>query len=153
AATDGVHSRQVRRRAADRVVDAVEMILRIALYRGTPCHFLAEHYFAVHHRRALAIASAQVKPDAATLHIPPSRPRRLASLGRRPVGPRSKAHPAPINPPSNEIEIKSARPPGRIAPAEIASDPRIARDGPPVPAPLPQQKLEQPLDILFGALF
>ena len=81
AAPDGVDARQVRRRALQRIVDAVEVILGIGLAAGVPGHFLAEDHFAVDDGRGLAVARAQIEADAAAFEMPAERGDGFALLG------------------------------------------------------------------------
>src|SRR5262249_49982566 len=68
---DGVDMRQVFGGAPDRVVDAVEMVLRVGVRLRLPNDFAGEDFLAVDHRRRFAVASPRVKPDAVTLQVPP----------------------------------------------------------------------------------
>ncbi len=77
AAADGVHPRQMLRRAAQGFPDSVAMILWIALEIRIPPDLLREDDFAIHQRRAFPVASPEIKPDPAAVEIAPERDRRL----------------------------------------------------------------------------
>src|SRR5882724_2873485 len=55
---------------ADRVVDAVEVILRVALQLGLPNHLARKYFFAVDHGCDFAITAARVETNAAALQVP-----------------------------------------------------------------------------------
>jgi hypothetical protein len=69
AAADGVDARQVGGGAPQRIVDAVEVILRIGLRAGVPGHLIAEDHLAIGDGGALAVAGAQVEADAAAIQV------------------------------------------------------------------------------------
>src|ERR1019366_7387233 len=62
-------ARQVGGGAPQGIVDAVVVILRIALHGGVPGHLVAENDFAFDDGGALAVAGAQVEADAAAIQV------------------------------------------------------------------------------------
>ena len=86
AAADGIDARQVRGGAPQRIVDAVEVVLRVGLRARAPRHLVAEDDFAVDHGGALAVAGAEVEADAAALQMAAQRRGGFALLGRVVVG-------------------------------------------------------------------
>ena len=72
--------------AAQGIVNAVEVVLRIGLYARVPAHFFAEDHFAVDDGGAFAIARAQVETDAAAVQVAAQRRGSLAFHGRVFVG-------------------------------------------------------------------
>ena len=101
AAADGIHARQVRGGPPQRIVDAVEMILRIGLRAGVPRHLVAEDHLAIGHGGALAVARAQVEADAEAIQVPAQRrgglpflrARRRRRRSRSPWAARRRARP------------------------------------------------------------
>jgi hypothetical protein len=69
AAADGVHARQMGGGAAQRIVDAVEVVLRVGLRARVPATSSLKTTFAVDHGGALAVARAQVEADAAAVQV------------------------------------------------------------------------------------
>ena len=70
---------------AQRLLDAAQVVLGIALRVGIPLHLLAPHHLAVDHRRRLAVAAPQVEADAAAVEVPAQRGG-AGALGRQLAG-------------------------------------------------------------------
>ena len=68
-ATDGIDPRQVRCGAFQRVMDALDVIVRIALEIRIPSDFFGEDHLAVDQRGAFAVGTAEVEADAAAIEI------------------------------------------------------------------------------------
>ena len=66
---DGIDARQVGGGALQGIVDAVVVILRVALYGRVPGDFIAEDDFAIDDGGALAVAGAEVEADAAAIQM------------------------------------------------------------------------------------
>ena len=64
----------MRGRFPQRIHDAIEMILRVGLHGRRPRDLIAENYLPIDYRRRLAVAGAQVKPDAASFEMPAQGP-------------------------------------------------------------------------------
>ncbi len=148
AAADGIHPRQMRGRAPQRIVDAVEVVLRVGLRAGIPRHFLAEDHLAIRHRRALAVAGAQVEADPVAVQVPAQR-RGGFPLRRRGVeAALRERHRPPVDALAHELEIEGAGAFRRIHGAQIFAPVRgVPGDGDATAALLPQQKFQQPLDV------
>src|SRR5262249_23029144 len=66
ADADGVDAGHVLGGATDRIIDAVEVVLRIAIDLRLPHDFAGENLFAVNDRSRFSIAASGVESDAAT---------------------------------------------------------------------------------------
>ena len=113
AAADGIDARQVRGGALQRIVDAVEVILRVALYRGVPGDLVAEDHLAVDDRGALAVAGAEVEADAAAFQMAAEGRGGFALLGAGVVGRALDGHGAAVDALAHEVDSRRrARPSG-----------------------------------------
>ena len=145
AAADRVDPRQVRSGAADRVVDALEVVGRVLLEVRIPLHLVREHHLAVDDGRRLAVAAAEVEADPAALQVPSERPLRLLRArqrARRPDLDRRAEHA-----PAEEVAVEGARALRGVERPERASDGRGAAHEDRRAALLPQQELDQALDV------
>ena len=70
AAADRVDAREVLGGAAERVHDPAPVVVGVGLVVGVPLRLLAPDDAAVDERRHLAVAAAEVEPDAAPLEVP-----------------------------------------------------------------------------------
>ena len=68
-AADGIHPRKVRGGAFQRIVDALDVIVRIALEIRIPDDFLGKHHLAIDQRGAFSIGPAEIEADAAAFEI------------------------------------------------------------------------------------
>src|ERR1017187_2675010 len=68
-AANGIDARQVGGGAVQGIVDAVVVILRVALHGGVPGDLVAEDDLAIDDGGALAVAGAQVEADAAAIQV------------------------------------------------------------------------------------
>ena len=71
----------------------------------------------------------------------------FAFLGAGIVGHAIESHRAAVDALAHEAIVEGARAVGRVDAAEVLGDARFARDGDAIAALLPQQVLEQPLDV------
>src|SRR6266542_1623532 len=81
ADADRVDSRQVLGGAADRIVDAVEVILRVAVEFGLPYHLAREDFLSIDHGGNFAIAAPRIEADAVALEVASNRRRALLFEG------------------------------------------------------------------------
>ena len=83
APADGIDARQMRGGTFQRVVDAVVMVLRVALEIRVPGDLLGEDHLAVDDRGALAVGAAEIEPDPAAVEVAAERDGRFARRGHR----------------------------------------------------------------------
>ena len=144
AAAYGVDARKMRRRAAQRVHDAVPVVLRVALVVRVPLELFAPDDSAVHERRHLAVAPAEVEPDAAAVEVPAER-RGGGPRGRQ-IRRRDHLDRVAVDAVPDDRRVEAAR--GAVA--EMSAQPLDQRDGRvevnAEAAARPQRELDQPLE-------
>ena len=147
AAANGIHARQVLRRAAQRCLDAVVVILRIALKIRVPRHLLGEDDAPVDDCGALAIRAAEVEADAAAIQVAAQRHGGFAGRGH--VGEIAGLDgelPA-IDLAAHELGIEFPRAGRGVNAAQHFGNRRIAADDHAPAAARPEEELHEPLHV------
>ena len=109
------------------IVDAVVVILRVALHGGVPGDLVAEDDFAIDDGGALAVAGAQVEADAAAIQVTAEGSGGFAFLGAGIVGHALDGHGAAVDAFAHEAVVEGARALGRVDGAEVIGDARLSR--------------------------
>ena len=146
AAPDRVDAREVGRRPPERVVDALEVVPGVLLEVGVPDHLVREHHLAVDHGGALAVGAAEVEADPAAVEVASEGLRRLAhgrELLRRLDPDRLPEHAA-----THQVPVERAEALLPVRGGEHARHRVAALDQDRAAALLPEQELDQPLDVL-----
>ena len=135
----------MRRRFAQRIHDAVEVILRVGMKIWIPHSLLAEHDLAIHHRGHFAIASAEIEADAASIEMAPERFGH--STRRRKFMRDDNLDGMVVNFLADDVRVELAR--GRLAKVlrQLVADCLRPIEKHTPAAPTPQKELHQPLDI------
>ncbi len=123
------------------------VVIRVRLRAGVPDDFLAEDRLAVDHRGDLAVTGARVEADATPIQVAAQR---LAHLGgrRHLVGIRNLDDELLlIDLPAHEVVVESALALRCIDLGDMLADLPWTADDHLVAAALPQQELDDPLDI------
>jgi len=144
AAADRVDVRQVVRRPAQGVHDALPVVLRVGLVVGIPLDLLAPDDATIDDRRHLAITAAQVEADTAAVQVAAQR-RGRRMLGRQLVR-RDDLDRMTVDALPDDLGVEAA---GRAVPEVRAQllDQRAGRvQEDAVAAPRPERELDQPLE-------
>ena len=123
------------------------MILRIGFEVGIPHYLFAEHHLTVNHGRALAVATAQVESDAASVEVPAQGQARLFLVGLPRIRRMLHNQRLAVHPIAHEFEVEGPLARWGIHRTNMIGDANLACDSHLAPAALPQQKLHQSLDI------
>ena len=124
----------------------VEVVPGVLLEVGIPDHLVGEDHLAVHHRRALAVGAAEVEADPAAVEVAAEGLLGLAhgwELLHRLDPDRLPEHAA-----AHEVAVEGAEALLGVGLREHARDGIAALDQDRAAALLPQQELDQPLDVL-----
>ncbi len=106
ATADGIDARQMGGGALQRIVDAVVVILRVALYRRIPGNLIAEDDLAIDDGGAFAVAGAQVEADAAAFQVAAQRRGGFALVRAGIVGDALNGHRAAVDAVAHEIDSR-----------------------------------------------
>jgi len=133
--------------APERVLDTVEVIPRIGLGAGIPGHLLAENHLAIDHGGAFAIARAQIETDTAAVQMAAQRGGDFPFLRESVKRNAFESHGVAVDALAHEVEVEGAGALEGVEAAKISGDARIAGDGDPVSALLPEQEFQQALGV------
>ena len=147
AAADGVHPGQVAGGGAQGLHDLAVVVGRVRVQAGRPHHLLAEDGLAVDDRADLAVGSAQVKADAAALQVAAQGLAELPRRGHLRRGAGQDLEGLAVDVPAHELAVEGPGPGGRVDRAQMVGDGRRPAHVGPAAAPLPQQELEEALDV------
>ena len=142
-----VDARQVGGRAPQRVVDPVEVVPGVLLEVRVPDHLVGEDDLAVDDRRALAVGAAEVEADATAVEVAAEGLRRLPG-GRELPADGLDLDRLAEHAPADEVAVEGAEALLGVGRREHARDGIAALDQDRAAALLPQQELDQPLDVL-----
>src|SRR6185436_8094774 len=126
----------------ERVVDAVEVILRVGLLAGAPRHLIAEDDLAVDHRGALTIAGAEIEADPAAFEMAAERGGGFPLVGAGVIRGGDNLHRMAVDTVAHEIEVEGAGAGGRVDGAKVIGESGVARDRHAVAPLLPEEELE-----------
>ena len=148
AATDRIDARQVLGGALEGITNSFKVIIRVTLKVGIPSDFFGKNDFAVNDCGGLAIAAAEIKPDAAAVQMPTERLPGSACLRHLVFRAVVDGQIGKIDSSAQNTLIKRTRPLEAVGLLKCFGEIWRATHQHPTAAPLPEQELQQSLCIL-----
>ncbi len=146
APADGVDPRQPGGGLVKPGHDLMVMVGRVGLVPGVPGDLLAEDGLPIHDGAHLAVARAEVEPDAAAVQVTAERPGLLVG-GRHAVGRGGLDDELPVIGGRHQVGVETPAAPPRVRFLQELGHFRGTADDDLIPAPHPEQRLDQAFGI------